>query len=156
MEKFKVIGFIFLFSLGFITPLAAVERDSILGRWWNETKEAQISIYPCNAKICGKLVFLRDPVYPATDNMGMAGKPKLDRENPEASRRDRPLIGIMVLSDLTYTGNRVWDKGTIYNPDNGKKHQCRITLDNPNRLKIREYTGTPIFFGRTQYWMRVK
>ena len=153
MKKACALGFIsiiFLFSLA-----AASGPDDIVGKWWNEKKDAQINIYKCDAKYCGRIDFLKEPVYPTTDNKGMAGKAKVDRENPDSSKRGRAIIGLDILSGFNYDGKDVWENGTIYNPEDGKTYKCKLTLDNHQRLKVRGYVGTPIL-GKTQYWTKVQ
>jgi len=58
----------------------------------------------------------------------MAGRPVVDRENPNPNLRSRMLIGLQLLEGFTYIGKNVWEKGTIYNPDNGKTYKCKMTL----------------------------
>ena len=135
--------------------LLAAEGDALVGKWWNEKKDAQIDIYNCEAKYCGKIVLLKEPVYPANDAKGMAGKPKVDRENPDAAKQKRPIMGLNLLAGFSYAGEKVWEGGTIYNPEDGKTYKCKLTLESPEQLKVRGYVGLPAF-GKTQYWTRVK
>jgi len=133
----------------------ASEADAILGKWWSEKKDAHIDIYKCEAKYCGKIVFLREPAYDEKDTRGMAGKPKVDRENPDPAKRTRPVLGLNLLSGFTYAGDKIWEGGTIYNPEDGKTYRCKLTLESPDRLKVRGFVGISAF-GKTQYWVRVK
>ena len=44
----------------------AQKSEAIVGKWWNEEKDAQVEIYSCDAKRCGKIVWLKgrkDPDY---------------------------------------------------------------------------------------------
>ncbi len=96
---------------------------------------------------------LKEPFYRADDNGGMAGKPVVDRENPNPNLRSRALIGLRLIEGFTYAGKNVWEKGTIYNPDNGKTYQCRMTLSAPDRLEVKGFIGIPLF-GATSVWIR--
>ncbi len=128
---------------------------AILGKWWNEEKDAQIEIYPCEGKFCGKIVFLKEPHYPENDSKGMAGKPKVDRENPDPSLRERPMVGMNIVWGFTPAGGNVWEGGYIYNPREGKTYKCKLTLENPDRLKVRGFIGVSLI-GKTNIWTRVK
>ncbi|MDN5869669.1 MAG: DUF2147 domain-containing protein [Nitrococcus sp.] len=53
----------------------------------------------------GHVVWLKEPLFPADDRKGMAGKPKVDRLNPDSALRSRPIIGLAVLTGLHYAGS---------------------------------------------------
>src|SRR5512147_1519386 len=48
----------FLLALGLGLSLAAAafaeKPDAVLGKWWNEEKDAHIEIFSCEGKFCGK------------------------------------------------------------------------------------------------------
>jgi len=68
--------------------------------------------------------------------------------------KDKPLTGMLILSDLTKTSNGGTD-GTVMNPGSGKTYSCYIELESPDKLKLRGYVGIPTF-GKTLYWTRLK
>ncbi len=139
-----------------MVPAAGAQSpDAVLGKWWNEEKDAQVEIYSCEGKYCGKIVMLKEPNYPADDPKGMAGKPKVDRENPEADMRGRPLLGMNLVWGFTPAGENVWEGGLIYNPREGKTYKCKLTLESPDRLKVRGFIGISLI-GKTNVWTRVK
>ncbi|GFO68194.1 hypothetical protein GMLC_17730 [Geomonas limicola] len=127
--------------------------DDILGAWKNEDGRAQIEIYHCDGKYCGKLSWLGRPVYPPDDPQGMAGQPRVDRENPDPKLKGRPLLGLKIMQGFSYSGGTSWEHGEIYDPDSGKTYSCRMTLATPVKLKIRGYLGLTLF-GRTTTWTR--
>jgi len=71
-------------------PAPATAANPI-GRWYAEGGAAQVEIRPCGDRLCGQVVWLRSPY----DENGCELR---DRENPDASRRDLPLIGLEILS----------------------------------------------------------
>jgi uncharacterized protein (DUF2147 family) len=154
MKKFWLV-----FSLGVFllsgSGAAAQNPEAIVGKWWNEERDAQIEIYPCEGKFCGKIVWLQEPDYPANDPKGMGGKPKVDRENPDAAQRERPLVGMNLVWGFAPSGESVWEGGYIYNPREGKTYKCKLTLENPERLKVRGFIGVSLI-GKTNIWTRVK
>jgi uncharacterized protein (DUF2147 family) len=50
-----------------------------------------------------------------------------DRHNPDASKRNRPLLGLPVLIDMKPTKSNRWE-GRIYNAQNGKTYASNISL----------------------------
>lgn len=127
--------------------------DDILGQWNNEDGRAKIEIYPCDGHYCGKISWLGRPVYPPDDPGGMAGLPRVDRDNPNPALRERRLLGLQIMAGFNYSGTNIWDKGRIYDPESGKTYKSKITLVSPQRLTIRGYVGIPLF-GRTTTWTR--
>ena len=133
----------------------AAGPDAVVGKWWNQEKESQIEIYKADGKYYGKIVYLKEPVYPANDPEGMAGKTKVDRKNPDVNRRNTPLMGLVMLADFTNTGDSLWENGTIYDPRDGKTYKCKMTLESPDILNVRGFIGISLL-GRTNTWTRVK
>lgn len=147
-----------LMMLGAV-PLVAGDGDALVGLWAtdpdSEDGQAHVEIFEKNGKFHGKLVWLEEPVYPADDDGGMAGKPKVDRENPDASLRDRPIQGLQIMFDFDYAGDNKFKKGTIYAPDEGKTYKCKLAFDEDGNLKVRGYIGLAMI-GRTEIWTPVK
>jgi uncharacterized protein (DUF2147 family) len=131
----------------------ASDEDRILGLWNTPENDSKIEIFKSSGKYFGRIAWLREPLYPEYDDGGMAGRPVVDRENPNPNLRSRPLIGLQLIEGFTYIGKNVWEKGTIYNPDNGKTYRCKMILSAPNRLEVRGFIGIPLF-GATSVWTR--
>ncbi len=138
-----------------VFDLHAQTPDAILGTWWNQEKEAQIEIYKCDGRYCGRIVFLKEPNYPANDPKGMAGKPKVDRENPDPAKREQPILGINLVGGFIHTGKNIWENGFIYDPRDGKTYKCKMTLESPDNLKVRGFIGISLI-GKTNNWTRAK
>jgi uncharacterized protein (DUF2147 family) len=58
------------------------------------------------------------------------------------------------MHDFVYVGKDRWKKGIIYAPDDGKTYKCKLTMEEPDRLKVRGYIGISML-GRTEEWTRV-
>ena len=139
----------FLFATTVEAAAQAGESDLVTGTWLVQDKNARVQIYGKNGKYYGKIVWLAEP---NDEN----GNPKVDRENPEESLRSRPLLGLVMLRDFEYDGDREWDDGEIYDPKNGKTYSCTMTLKEDGKtLDVRGYIGFS-FIGRTQTWTRVE
>lgn len=145
------------------TPATATESrpadpDAIVGTWElrNEESCARIRIVRTGDVYEGRIAWLGKPCYPLDDPRGMPGLPRVDRNNPDELLRDRPLVGLTVLSGFEYDGDGRWNSGRVYAPDCGKTYRCRLTLADPWKLEVRGYVK--ILFakiGRTMTWHRV-
>jgi len=144
-----------LLLMQFTSWAYADEADMLLGGWLTAEGKSKVEVYKCGEKYCGKIVWLKAPQYPAGDPQGMAGKDKIDRENPDPALKNRPLIGILMIQDFIYDGEAEWSEGTIYDPRNGKTYNCKMTLTDENTLEVRGYVGLPLF-GKTAIWTRTK
>ena len=145
-----------LASLFFLAaPAFAQDADSIVGKWLIGEGTAHVEIYNEGGKYFGKVVWLKEPVYPADDPKGMAGKTKVDRENPDPARRNDPTLGLRMLRDFRFDKPGHWKDGRIYDPKNGKDYKCKIAMESPDVLKVRGFIGISLI-GRTDTWTRVK
>ena len=95
---------------------------------WSMGK-VSIKVTDCGGKLCGTIVGLKEPISK------IDGKPKVDRENPDASKRKRPLIGLAVLIGMKPSGEGQW-QGAIYNPDDGNTYSASIKLDG-DKMKVK-------------------
>jgi uncharacterized protein (DUF2147 family) len=135
----------------------ADDGDAIVGLWLTAPNEedgnARVEISKEGGTYVGKIVWLEKPVYPPDDEEGMAGKEKMDRENPDPDLRNRPVKGLQIMSGFEYAGKNKWKKGTIYAPDDGKTYKCKVTLGDDGVLKVRGFIGFSML-GRTEEWTR--
>lgn len=65
--------------------------------------------------------------------------------------KNQKITGLNILFNMRYNDG-LWESGQILDPDNGKKYDAKIWLEN-NKLHVRGYIG---FFFRTQKWIRLK
>lgn len=121
--------------------------DALLGKWINKDGEANIQIYKKGSDYFGKLVWLKRP-------KNEDGSAKVDLKNPESALKNRPILGLEILKNLTFTEG-TWDGGSIYDPKSGNTYSCKMTLKGNDILNIRGYLGFS-FIGRTDTWSRVK
>ena len=146
------LGLIFV-ALFAIAPVTVTANDGILGKWITKDGKSHVVISNCNAGLCGKIVWLKEPNYPADDDKGMVGKTKFDRENPDSALRDRPILGLEILRGFKTNKGNVWEDGTIYDPKKGKTYKSNLTLSDPKTLNVRGYIGFS-WIGRTSVWTR--
>ncbi|MFD2935693.1 DUF2147 domain-containing protein [Spirosoma flavum] len=151
MNAFRLTTLLLLvcISLSSLAPKAD-DPDALLGKWLSSKKRNQVHIYKQGTKYFGKLVWMLEPNDPTTN------KPKLDKENPDEKLRSRPLMQVVLVTNLTYKGNNVWGDGEIYNPEDGKTYNCEVTLKDANSIDLRGYVMGISFLGKSKTWTRVK
>jgi uncharacterized protein (DUF2147 family) len=149
----KSIGVLLLFILSAAAISSASQGEDILGTWNNAEKDAKIEIFKCNGKYCGKIVWVKEPNYPAGSREGTPGTPRLDHHNPDTTKRSRPILGLQIVNDFIFAGEDVWKGGTVYDPKSGYTYRGKMTLVSPNELELRGFVGVPLF-GRTTTWTR--
>lgn len=144
----KVSLFSTLFLLFFFTSMLvkAQSENAILGVWYNTEKTAKVEILKKGSFFIGKIVWLKDP------NPG--GKPAVDKDNPDAKLKSRPLMGLNLLEGLKFDSG-MWEDGTIYDPKIGKTYSCQVTLKSKEVLEVKGYIGFS-FIGRTVEWTKAK
>jgi uncharacterized protein (DUF2147 family) len=135
------------------TTVFAANADDILGVWFNGEKDAQIEIFRCGAKYCGKIVWLKDPNYPEGSKDGVPGTPKIDHHNPDPAHQKDHVMGLQIVHDFVHGGDERWKDGKVYDPKNGKTYSGKMTLISPKQLDLRGYIGISII-GRTTSWTR--
>lgn len=123
--------------------------DAIVGTWLIQDGSAKVQITDSSGIFSGRVVWLKEPMFPANDSQGMAGKPKTDRLNPDAALRSRPIMGLTLLSDLHYVSDGTWEGGVLYSPATGKSYACKASLAADGTLKLS--VGGSVF-GRTSVW----
>lgn len=140
-----------LFCLATVANGQTAGADRVLGLWLTEKADARVRIERVGDRYQGTIVWLKEPQYPADDDQGMAGRIKVDRENPQQDRRARPIIGLRIVAGFRFDGEE-WRDGTIYDPENGKTYKCRMWFDGET-LRVRGYIGFSLL-GRSTNWTR--
>lgn len=142
-----------LAALFLIVSAATSADDSILGQWTTKDGKSHVVISNCEAGLCGKIVWLKEPKFPADDDGGMAGQTKIDRENPNPAMQKNPILGLQLMQGFKTRKGNVWQDGTIYDPENGKTYKCKLTLADAKTLNVRGFIGFS-WIGRTSVWTR--
>lgn len=105
--------------------------------------ESEVKIYKKNGKIYGKIIKIH--------------KVKNGEENPvcelcPGQRKNKHVLGMNIITGLSKDGSEWYGDESILDPNNGELYDCKIWLENKNKLAVRGYLG---WFFRTQYWVRV-
>ena len=102
--------------------------DGPVGTWRMSNGKVTVRVSACGGGYCGRVVALRKP----RDDKG---RPRLDKENPSPALRQRPVIGLTILSNMQPHGADSWT-GTIYNPDDGNTYSSSLQLTGPMTMKV--------------------
>jgi uncharacterized protein (DUF2147 family) len=115
-----------------------------IGTWLTEEGKATVRVADCGGALCASIVSLKEPNDPKS------GGPKTDSNNVDASKRNRPIVGLQILMTLRPQGANKWT-GQVYNPEDGKTYDATVVLENANVLKVQ---GCVLFLCETQTWTR--
>jgi uncharacterized protein (DUF2147 family) len=127
-------------------PAMAQGTGEPTGVWLTQAGDARVRVSKCSGGICGVIVGLKDPIDPAT------GKPAVDDKNPNPALATRPMIGLSLFSGMRPAGPNKWS-GQIYNADDGKSYDSKISLSGPDSLSVEGCVGV-LCGGET--WTRVR
>jgi len=139
---------ILLSTFFFSTAVREHSPDAIVGIWQNGTGKGHIQIYKQNNKYYGKIIWLKD-------GKDKSGNPKVDLKNPDPAKRNKPLIGLIMLRDFKYEEEGEWSGGRLYNPSDGKEYKAYFRMKDPRTLLVRGYVGISVI-GKTDEWTRVR
>jgi uncharacterized protein (DUF2147 family) len=131
----------FLAGLSLPGDARAAVSSGIDGEWVTQGHTALVSIGRCGANYCGEVekILVRKPPIPTKDG-----------NNPNPALRNRPLVGIKLLTGFSPAGGK-WTGGRIYDPETGKSYRSVLRLNPDGSLKV---SGCIAFFCQSQRWTR--
>jgi uncharacterized protein (DUF2147 family) len=133
---------VFVLTLLAATPVRAEE---LIGTWLTQQGDAHIRVAKCGKALCGTVVWLKDAVDAKT------GQPPLDDKNPDPGKRSRKILGIQIFAmEQNATGS--WTGG-IYNSDDGKTYDGRLSPQGENGLEVQGCAGS---LCGSETWTRAK
>jgi uncharacterized protein (DUF2147 family) len=110
-------------------PGHAQEGAPLEGEWLIKDGTTKVRFERCDGGSCGRIVWLRELIDPAT------GQSRRDGKNENATLRDRPLIGLLLMAKLTQDGPTAWS-GALYNPQDGRTYRGSLKRLDANRLEL--------------------
>lgn len=126
-------------------PAVAVP-PSVFGVWIDHTGQGAVEIAPCGDRVCGHVVWIEKPV-------DARGVPMTDRRNPDPAKRGKPMCGVQILGDLTRGANGRYEKGWVYNPEDGTRYDVDMRLAGRDVLEVHGFLGIRLL-GETFAWKR--
>ena len=123
MLNFYSIFFLIIFSVNLSS------EEGIFGYWL--TSGSIVKIETCNNSICGEIatVFTEEGVDPESI---------LDENNKDKLKRERPIVGINILSDFSIekSDQKIFKGGKIYDPRSGNTYKSNLYLNEDGTLKV--------------------
>ncbi|WP_312165863.1 DUF2147 domain-containing protein [Phenylobacterium sp.] len=119
----------------------ALAADPVEGLWLVQSGTAKVKVAPCaadKARMCGQIAWLQT-----------AGAK--DANNPDASLRDRPVMGMLMIRDFKPAGPGKWTGGKIYDPNSGKTYGSKMSANPDGTLKVE---GCVAVVCQAQTWKR--
>lgn len=120
--------------LALVATLALAAFDPALaadptGTWLTQTGGSRIRIADCGGALCGTIIWLKEPNDPDTR------KPKTDKNNSDAAKRSRPLLGVQIVLGMKPAGADKWT-GQVYNAEDGKTYSGNLTVTGAGSLTL--------------------
>ena len=130
-----------LLALSLATTSASAQKaEDAVGVWLNPDNGSNIEFYKCGDGVCGKIVKVTD------------GQ-KTDDKNPDAAKKNRPIVGLVIMQGAKKTGDNKWE-GSLLNTDNGNTYKGYVTLEGSGLNLQGCALGGIVCTGET--WQRVK
>jgi uncharacterized protein (DUF2147 family) len=127
------------------TPALAADP---IGNWLTKDDEAKVAIGRCGDALCGSIVALKTPIDADT------GRPMTDKNNPDAAKATRPMIGVQIIIGMKPSGPDKWD-GQVYNAEDGKTYSGSVTMTGTSTLNLQGCALAGLIC-KSQIWTRTK
>lgn len=141
--KYLLVVVVLIFS---VKIKAQNKADVILGKWESTEKNLIVEVYKQDEIFKAKIVWFLDEVNDSLVNT------RLDVKNPDINLRSRKIIGIDVLTGMTYNAKQnKWTGGKIYDSNSGKTFNATVWLINSNLMNVRGFYGIRLFGKSLQF-----
>ena len=127
-------------ALALATVAYAQTAEDAIGVWQNPENKSHTEFYKCGDGVCGKLVKVVD------------GQ-KTDDKNPDPAKRDRPIVGLVIMQGAKKTGPSTW-AGQLYNRADGKTYSGTLTVKSKSEVDLSGCVAA--IFCKTTTFTRVK
>jgi uncharacterized protein (DUF2147 family) len=117
----------------------AQTAEDAFGVWLNPENQSNVEFYRCGEGLCAKITKVSD------------GQ-KTDDKNPDAAKRSRPIVGLVIMEGAKKSGANTWS-GTLYNRADGKSYSGTVTVKAKNSLDLSGCVALVVC--RTTTWTRV-
>jgi len=133
MAKFS---FAITLLLGMVLGLSSsiaeeTNPDGIIGVWIIEREDdpsEKIEIYSRDGLYYGKIIWI--------EPNGSIDEPHLDIKNKDEELRNRPLLGLEIMKNFKFDGDKTWKDGKFYAHTRGKTVSPKLSLVDKDHLKI--------------------
>ena len=109
----------------FAMPAHAQEKNSdsakVAGIWQSQSGITRVKVTPCGVGLCAHVVWQRNP--------------SKDVHNEDPAKRDRPIVGLQLVSNMKPVGADEWS-GSIYNYEDGKTYSGKVKVVSASAIQI--------------------
>jgi uncharacterized protein (DUF2147 family) len=125
---------------------------------WRTELQSEVTISRCEGGFCGAISKIVVPEHivenvgaEVLEGMGVEGF--IDANNEDPALRNRPILGLQILSLVPSNQPAVYD-GAIYNPEDGKTYSGYIQVLGPDTIRL---NGCVLYniICRGEDWVRV-
>ena len=152
MKKIALIALVTVFALSFLSNNLRAQ-DNLIGTYKTIADEGPDK---CKAKSHLEIFEQNGAYFARIAKLLLEPQDKVC-EKCKGDLKGKPLIGMVIMSEMKKTGKTDADFGDEYaggkimDPENGKSYRCKIWVKG-DTLTVRGYL---LAFHRTQYWYRV-
>jgi len=140
MPRISMVTVAVLLGLAMASGRASAQAaEDAFGVWLNPENQSNVEFYRCGEGLCAKVTKVSD------------GQ-KTDDKNPDAAKRNRPIVGLVIMEGAKKSGDNKWS-GTLYNRADGKSYSGTITVKSKSTLDLSGCVALVVC--RTTTWTRV-
>ena len=125
-----VVGLLLVAAPSLCAQDSAPRFDPFIGRWLTSSKRGVIEISNCGGTLCARVIGL-------SPNRDTSGELFRDGHNPDPASRNRLICGSEVFNSLRWNEQREAWIGRLYDAENGKEYEGRLTVERPGIMRVR-------------------
>lgn len=133
-----------------LSSALAQSPDPVIGNWKTiddktNTVKSIIQLQVVNSQLQGTI--LKTFTNPGDKELKVC-------EACKDHRKDKPIVGMTIMTGLKMESTGVWSGGQILDPKDGEIYKVKLAAsEDGKKLDVRGYVGVPIL-GRTQTWIK--
>ena len=140
MRKIATVAATLLLGASMASGVAPAQTaEDAFGVWLNPENQSNVEFYRCGEGLCAKITKVSDAQ-------------KTDDKNPDPAKRNRPIVGLVIMEGAKRSGANTWS-GTLYNRADGKSYSGTVTVKAKNSLDLSGCVALVVC--RTTTWTRV-
>jgi len=126
-----------LCAIGFLGFATAQNADTLMGTYLKADGKSKVQFFKSGDTYSGKIVWLKEPA----DKNG----------NPKTDSKGKPLMGMIVITNLKYDKDGTYIDGKCYRPVENDEIKLKLKLLPDGILEV---TGSKWGFSKTEKWKK--
>ncbi|MBX9591006.1 MAG: DUF2147 domain-containing protein [Hyphomonadaceae bacterium] len=136
----KILAAAFATAMVIGSAVYAQTAEDAVGVWLNPENKSHTEFYKCGDGVCAKIVKVAD------------GQ-KTDDKNPDPAKRNRAIVGLVIMQGAKKAGPNKWS-GSLYNRADGKTYSGTLTVKSKTEVDLSGCVAA--VFCKTTTFTRVK